>query len=55
MRKKEIELKKDTVRINPLTSTKLEGFDYIGYTDGACKKIRNEKIGSAAYVLYNDK
>lgn len=52
-REKELALKKDTIKADPLNKLDLHSYDFIAYTDGACRRRKDGNIGSAAYVLYN--
>lgn len=41
-------------RLNPLDKEELQKYDLIAYTDGAYQRKKNEKMGAAAYVVYNN-
>ena len=46
-------MEKDIKKTNPLTPNELAKYELIAYTDGACRSKKGNKIGTAAFIIYD--
>lgn len=52
-REKELEVKNDVIVANPLTEHDTQKYEFMAYTDGACRTKKGSQLGSAAFIIFD--